>query len=438
MLVFGTQWGDEGKGKIVDLLTPSFDIVARYQGGHNAGHTVYAGGKKVVLHLIPSGILHPDKLCVIGNGVVLDPAAFIEEVEELRRLGFEAEGRIVISRNTHLIFPYHNLMEQACEKQRGDKKIGTTLRGIGPCYEDKMGRRGIRAGDLLNNVVFKEKIESNVREKNRILELIGAAPLDAGEIHENYSRLADKIKPYIGDAAGLLHEKMETGKSLLLEGAQGTLLDIDHGTYPFVTSSSSSAGGACTGLGISPRRIDSVMGVVKAYVTRVGSGPFPTEIFDDRGAFLASKGNEFGATTGRPRRCGWFDGVAFRYACRLNGIDVIALTKPDVLDELDEILICVGYKYKGELLTNFPTESWILQTVKPVFQSCKGWKKPLTSVRHPDEFPQAFKDYIKRVEDIGRVRVGIVSTGKERDETVFFDDVLRGHLDLKKIVSGLD
>lgn len=438
MLVFGTQWGDEGKGKIVDLITPSFDIVGRYQGGHNAGHTVFVGGKKIVLHLFPSGILHPDKLCVIGNGVVLDPRAFIDEADVLKKLGIEIDGRVIISRNAHIILPYHGLMEEACEHRKGDKKIGTTLRGIGPCYEDKMARRGIRAGDLLNANVLREKIVNNIREKNVLLELLGVKNINPDKVFEDYSLFAEKLEPHIQDVSRLLDEKMKEGKALLLEGAQGTLLDIDHGTYPFVTSSSSTAGGACTGLGISPHKIDIVMGVVKAYVTRVGSGPFPTEIFDNRGALLANKGNEFGATTGRPRRCGWFDGLAFSYACRLNGIDIVALTKPDVLDELDEICVCMAYKYKGEVLKNFPTESWILQDVEPVYQTFKGWKKQLKFTRHRKDLPGAFKDYIRRLEDIGQTRVGIVSTGKERSETILFEDVLKGSMNLEKIKAEME
>jgi len=433
LLVLGTQWGDEGKGKIIDLLTPSFDIVARYQGGHNAGHTVYVKGKKIILHLIPSGILHRGKLCLIGNGVVVHPKAFLEEISTLKKYGVEFDDNVVISKNAHLILPYHSQMERISEERRGAKKIGTTLRGIGPSYEDKAARRGIRAGDLLDLSILMEKIKENIEEKNIYFTSHKIPPLDPKKVFEEYSTYASLIKKYVKDVSLLLDEKLKQGQSVLFEGAQGTLLDVDHGTYPYVTSSNSTAGGVCTGLGVAPNKIDAVLGVTKAYTTRVGGGPFPTEIFDERGRLLLERGNEFGATTGRPRRCGWFDALAVSYACRLNGIEKIALTKPDVLDEIEEIMVCVGYKYKGDLLRHFPTESWILNKVVPQYKKVKGWK---ISIREKTDFsslPPGFKDYIKLIEDLIQVKVAIVSTGMERRDTIFVEKELKEWLDLEKI-----
>lgn len=437
LLVVGTQWGDEGKGKIIDLLASSFDIVARYQGGHNAGHTVYVNGKKVVLHLIPSGILHPGKLCIIGNGVVLDPKAFLDEIGELKRLGVEIDDNIMVSKNTHLILPYHSLSEKIDEEIRGAKKIGTTCRGIGPSYEDKMARRGIRAGDLLDLSALKEKIEENMEKKKVGFDHFHKSHPTPEEIYEEYAFYASEIKRYIRDISFLLDEMMKEGKCILFEGAQGTLLDIDHGTYPYVTSSNSTAGGVCTGLGVAPSKIDSVLGVTKAYTTRVGSGPFPTEIFDEKSELLLKKGNEFGATTGRPRRCGWFDGVAVSYSCRINGINNIALTKPDVLDGFEEILVCTGYKYKGELLPSFPTENWVLEKVVPQYKSVQGWRGPLRQLTALSSAPQAFKDYLRLIEDIIQVKISIISTGMERRNTLLIEDYLEGVIDLAKVKSEL-
>ena len=433
LLVIGTQWGDEGKGKIIDLLTPSFEAVARYQGGHNAGHTVIVNKRKIILHLVPSGILHPGKLCIIGNGVVIDPKAFLEEIEGLRKNGVEIDDNIAISKNAHLILPYHSLIEEICEEKRGQKKIGTTLRGIGPSYEDKMARRGIRVGDFLNLYVLKEKIEENVKIKNVYIGHYRKPLLDAKVIFEEYAAYAAKMKRYIRDVSLLLDEKIKEGKSILFEGAQGTLLDIDHGTFPYVTSSSSTAGGVCTGLGVSPRKIDSVLGVTKAYTTRVGGGPFPTEIFDEKGKFLLDRGNEYGATTGRPRRCGWFDAVAVSYSCRLSGIGWIALTKPDVLDGMEEIKVCVGYKYKGELLPSFPTESWILEDVVPQYKKVRGWKKPVEKTKDFASLPSAFKDYLKLIEDCVEAKIAVVSTGMDRRDTILKEDELKEFVDLKKV-----
>jgi adenylosuccinate synthase len=437
IVVLGAQWGDEGKGKIVDLLTPSFDVVARYQGGHNAGHTVYIKGKKTVLHLIPSGILHPGTLCIIGNGVVLDPRAFLEELTALKKLVAIRDKDIAISKNTHLILPYHGLLEKFCEEQRGAKKIGTTCRGIGPAYEDKAARRGIRAGDLLDLEVLKEKIRENTDEKNFYFKRHGLPALDALAIYDEYAAYARQLKKYIQDVSLLLAQKMKAGKSVLFEGAQGALLDLDHGTYPFVTSSSSTAGGVCTGLGISPSTIDDVLGVTKAYTTRVGSGPFPTEIFDETGKLIARRGDEFGATTGRPRRCGWFDAVAVSYACRINGIDKIALTKPDVLDGLEEIRICTAYKYKGRLLPSFPQEPWVLDKVTPQYKTVAGWKDPVHKARDYAGLPRAFKDYLRLIEDLVEAKAVIISTGVEREDTIFDRRTLKRLLNLAAIERNL-
>lgn len=438
LLVVGTQWGDEGKGKIIDFLTPSFDIIARYQGGHNAGHTVIVKKRKIILHLVPSGILHPGKLCVIGNGVVVYPQAFLEEVETLKGYGVEVDENLVISKDAHLIFPYHSEQERLSEERKGAKRIGTTLRGIGPCYEDKAARQGIKAGDLLDLAVLKEKIEDNVREKNHILAAFKIVPLDPQKIFEEYSSYAIKLKKYIKDVSLLLDEKLKEGKSILFEGAQGTLLDIDHGTYPYVTSSNSSAGGVCTGLGVGPDKVHGVLGVTKAYTTRVGEGPLPTEIYDEMGKVLLERGNEFGATTGRPRRCGWFDAIAVSYSCRVNGIKKIALTKPDVLDELDAINVCVGYRHKGDLIRHFPTESWILSEVVPQYKEIKGWKESLREKTDFSSFPQAFIDYIKLIEDLIQARVALVSTGMERKDTILRKDELDEWVDWRRISAEIE
>jgi adenylosuccinate synthase len=427
------QWGDEGKGKIVDLFTPSFDVVSRSQGGHNAGHTVYVNGKKIVLHLIPSGILHPDKLCLIGNGVVFDPRAFLKEIADLRELGVNVGENIMISKNAHLILPYHSSWEKVCEDRMGSKKIGTTMRGIGPAYVDKMARCGIRVGDLLNESVLKEKIELNVAEKNIYLAHFGAPSIDPEKTFSEYVEYALEIRGYIKDVSYFLNERLKAGQSVLFEGAQGALLDIDHGTYPFVTTSNSTIGGVCTGLGISPDKIDAVIGIAKAYTTRVGGGAFPTEIHDEWGEYIREKGKEFGATTGRPRRCGWFDSVAISYACRLNGLSSIAMTKSDVLDGVEEIKICVGYKYKGTLMKNFPTDSWVLDKVEPEYETHKGWSDSVTQITEFEALPQEFKDYVSRIEDLVETQVSIVSTGVERRDTIFRDSKLAGIIDLEKV-----
>jgi adenylosuccinate synthase len=434
LLVLGTQWGDEGKGKIVDLLTPAFDVVARYQGGHNAGHTVHIAGRRIVLHLIPSGILHGDKLCVIGNGLVVAPAAFFEEVAGLTGLGIRVDpGRLVVSKGAHMIMPWHPVLERISEEGRGAKKIGTTCRGIGPAYEDKAARSGIRAGDLLDLGVLEAKISENVAAKNTVFRAFGQPELEAKAIFDEYKVWAERIGPYVRDVADLLHDQMAGGKSVLFEGAQGTLLDLDHGTYPYVTSSSSTAGGACTGLGIGPKSIHGILGITKAYTTRVGGGPFPTELRDEPGRRMAARGDEFGATTGRARRCGWFDAVAVRYACRINNVDKLALTKPDVLEDFEDVRVCTGYRSKGQLLKTFPAESWLLDDVEPVYRTVPGWEDSVHGAKQLDDLPRALRDYVRLIEDLVETPVAIISTGVERSQTILVRNELKGLVDLGKL-----
>ena len=433
LVVLGTQWGDEGKGKIIDLLAPSFDAVARYQGGHNAGHTVYVDGTKIILHLIPSGILHPGKRCYIGNGLVIHPQALLNEIDELKAHGISVDGRLKISRNAHLILPYHLILEAITEELYGDKKIGTTSRGIGPAYQDKASRYGIRVGDLHNLDLLKEKIESNVTEKNIYLAHFKKPMLDPKQIYEEYRGYAEILHDLIQDVSFLLDEELRAGNSLLIEGAQGTLLDIDHGTYPYVTSSNSTVGGVCTGLGLSPKEIGCVLGITKAYTTRVGGGPFPTEVGGEKGRYLLETGAEYGATTGRPRRCGWFDTVAVSYATRLSGIQRIVLTKADILDGLDEVRVCTGYRYKGEVLKSFPPDPWILRDVEPEYRTFKGWDVPITDADSPDSLPPEFKEYVSFIEDSIEARVAIISTGVGRHDTILMEDHLKDIVDLDKI-----
>ncbi|MCJ7587268.1 MAG: adenylosuccinate synthase [Candidatus Aminicenantes bacterium] len=438
VLVVGTQWGDEGKGKVVDLLTPAFDIVARYQGGHNAGHTVYVGGRKVVLHLIPAGILRPGTLCVIGNGLVVSPEAFLKEKADLAARGVRIdETNLALSRRAHLIMPYHPLLEKIDEDRRGEGKIGTTCRGIGPAYEDKAARRGVRAGDLLDLDVLRAKIRENVGLHNEFLKFHGVVPLDPEAVFKEFAGYAAEMAPFIKDTSLLLAREIKAGKAVLFEGAQGVLLDLDHGTYPYVTSSSASAGGASTGLGVGPREIHFVLGVVKAYTTRVGSGPFPTELRDDLGKRIAARGDEFGATTGRPRRCGWFDAVAVAYACRVNGIDGLALTKPDVLEELDEIRICTGYRYKGDLLPGFPAEPWILEKAVPEYRTLAGWRNSVHRARDFAALPASFKDYVRTIEDLVEAKVALISTGVEREDTILIDGMWPAGLRLDRVKAGI-
>jgi len=421
LAILGAQWGDEGKGKIVDLLTPHFSIVARYQGGHNAGHTVYVNGKKFVLRLIPSGILHAGVICVIGNGVVVDPKALLAEVDELVAAGIDVGNRIVISDKAHLILPYHRDLDLLSEARRGERKIGTTSRGIGPAYEDKIARRGIRAGDLADPAALEQNVRANVDARNRLVQ---DTTMDARDVLAELAAHGARLKPWIRDISLMLSEAMKKGQAIMFEGAQGTLLDIDHGTYPYVTSSNASIGGVCTGLGVPPKAIGAVMGVVKAYTTRVGEGPFPTELTGEMGNLLRDSGNEYGAVTGRPRRCGWYDAVAARYGVRINGLDALALTKLDVLDGLERLDICTAYTCGGRTLTEFPSDLSQLAACTPVYESMPGWKTPTKGVRKYDDLPEGARKYIARLEEVSGVRAGIVSTGSERDDTILRKDVL--------------
>jgi adenylosuccinate synthase len=422
LAVLGAQWGDEGKGKIVDLLTPHFSIVARYQGGHNAGHTVYVKGAKFILRLIPSGILHPGITCVIGNGVVIDPQALFAEIDELAKNGIDVGDRIVISDKAHLILPYHRDLDLLSEARRGERKIGTTSRGIGPAYEDKIARRGIRVCDLADPKGLEQNVRDNVTARNRLVQ---DTTMDWKPVLEQLLKYADRMRPMIRDVSLLLNDAMRVGKSIMFEGAQGTLLDIDHGTYPFVTSSNATIGGVCTGLGVPPKAIGRVLGVVKAYTTRVGEGPFPTELFGEMGNRLRESGSEYGAVTGRPRRCGWFDAVAVRYAVRINGLDGLALTKLDVLDGLDRIEICTAYRCGGATLTEFPSDVERLAQCEPVYESMAGWSAPTAGVRDFKRLPEAARKYIERLEAVCGVRAAIVSTGSDRTDTIVRDDVLQ-------------
>jgi adenylosuccinate synthase len=421
LAVLGAQWGDEGKGKIVDLLTRHFSIVARYQGGHNAGHTVYLHGAKFILRLIPSGILHPGITCVIGNGVVVDPQALFAEMDDLNRNGIDIGGRIVVSDKAHLILPYHRDLDLLSEARRGERKIGTTSRGIGPAYEDKIARRGIRVGDLADPEGLERNVRDNVTARNRLVQ---DSTMDWRPVYDELLRHAERMRPMIRDVSVLLDEAMRAGASIMFEGAQGTLLDIDHGTYPYVTSSNASIGGVCTGLGIPPRAIGRVLGVVKVYTTRVGEGPFPTELSGAMGNRLRESGSEYGAVTGRPRRCGWYDAVAVRYAARINGLDGLALTKLDVLDGLDRVEICTAYRFAGRTLTEFPSDLRQLEQCEPVYESMPGWSAPTRGARRFRDLPEAARNYIAKLEEVSGVPAAIVSTGSERDDTIMREDVL--------------
>jgi adenylosuccinate synthase len=422
LVVVGAQWGDEGKGKIIDLLTERADVVARYQGGHNAGHTVVVGMEEFILHLIPSGILHKGTQCIIGNGVVVDPAALIEEMDGLIKRGIRFEKNLLISQNAHLIMPYHKALDVASEKLKGSRKIGTTGRGIGPAYADKINRRGIRMADLLDPERFREKLATNVGEANFLLERFYNAPLvNQDAVYEEYLKFAGRLKRYIADTTLVLDAAVSKRKKVLAEGAQGTHLDVDHGTYPFVTSSSPTAGGACTGLGIGPAAISEVLGIVKAYTTRVGSGPFPTEQENALGELLRERGREYGATTGRARRCGWMDTLVVRHAVRVNGLTSIALTKLDVLDTLEEIKICVGYKRKGKLYTEMPADLTVLETATPQYITMPGWRQTTIGIKKYEQLPKKARDYVEKVCRLCRVKPSIISTGARRDETIILE-----------------
>jgi len=422
-IVLGAQWGDEGKAKVVDYLMNDSDIVVRYQGGANAGHTIKVDDEEFIFHLIPAGIVRPDKICVIANGVVMDPEALFREIEELEGRGIEVGDRIKISQSAHVVMPYHMVLEKASEEKIGDARIGTTLRGIGPCYRDKINRSsGIRVGDMLDREILPEKIRANVREKNEILtKIYGYEPMDEVPILEAYAAYGERITPFVTDTSVYLNEAIDSGKSILFEGSQGTLLDIDHGTYPYVTSSNTTAGGACAGSGIGPTRIDEVVGVVKAYATRVGNGPFPTELADELGQQIRDTGHEYGATTGRPRRCGWYDSVVVRLACRVNGFSSLAITRLDILDELEEIKICTHYEHKGTQLEHFPADLNVLQTCEPVYETLTGWQTPTPQVRTLDGLPENSRKYLERISTLADTPISLISVGPERDETIVID-----------------
>lgn len=420
--VLGTQWGDEGKGKIVDMLTPHFATVARYQGGHNAGHTVYVQGKKFVLHLIPSGILHPGVTCIIGNGVVVDPQALFKEVDELGKMGIVVDGRLLISEKAHVILPYHRELDVLSEARRGERKIGTTSRGIGPAYEDKIGRRGIRICDLLGDrAALQEEVRENVNARNHIIK---DSTLDWKPLFDQLLAYGERIRPWAADCSLFLARTMKEGKNVMFEGAQATLLDIDHGTYPFVTSSNASVGGVCTGLGVPARAIGGVLGVAKAYTTRVGEGPLPTELSGQLAERLRESGQEYGASTGRPRRCGWFDAVVVRYSARINGLDALALTKLDVLDGLSEVLLCTGYKTPSGTISEFPADLRMLAAAEPIYETMSGWSTPTKGATKIDQLPPEARRYIERLEAVSGVPCAIISTGSDRTETIVRSDAV--------------
>jgi adenylosuccinate synthase len=418
-VLVGAQWGDEGKGKIIDVLTEQADLVVRYQGGNNAGHTVEVGEHKYVLHLIPSGILHPGKVSVIGNGVVVDPLALWEEIEHLRKRGVAIDGNLFVSETAHLVFPYHRLLDEVREEQKGKGKIGTTKRGIGPAYADKVARTGLRVVDLLSPERFAEKLRRKIRENNEIFKAFGAKPLSFESIKRDYLACGERLRPFITDTVMLVNRAARDGKNILFEGAQGTLLDIDFGTYPFVTSSNATAGGACTGTGVPPNKIDRVVGVMKAYTTRVGEGPFPTELHDEQGKMLRETGREFGATTGRPRRCGWFDAVATRYSAMLNGIDDLAVTKLDVLDNVAKIKVCVGYKVGRKVYETVPSDVDELQRCAPIYQEFDGWMSSTKHVNDFDSLPKRARVYLQKLAQLSGAKLSIVSVGARREETIF-------------------
>ena len=419
VIILGSQWGDEGKGKIVDLFSDRFDIVARYQGGHNAGHTVFIGDRKFVLKLIPSGILRPGKQAVIGNGLVIDPEALLSEIDALEAAGVPVTRQLFISNRAHVLFPAHRMMERMSEGRPGRISIGTTARGIGPCYEDKAGRRGIRVSGLLDREFFRAQYDSVMEEKVAIAKAFGIYDgLDLAGIRDQYEALAERLRPMVCDTALLLNQAIAAGKTVMFEGAQGTMLDLDHGTYPFVTSSSASAGGACTGTGVPPTRISGVIGVSKAYITRVGGGPFPTEALGAEGEAIRQRGNEFGAVTGRPRRCGWFDAPLMRYTAAINGFDSLVITKLDVLDEFERIPVCVGYRSGGRDVSGMPPTVAEIAALEPVYESLPGWRTSTFGIDSYDALPAKAKDYIAFLERQTGVEAGCISTGPERNQTI--------------------
>ncbi len=426
IVVIGAQWGDEGKGKIVDLLAERFDVVARYQGGHNAGHSVKVGDKSYALHLIPSGIIHPGKTCVLGNGMVIDPIAFFAEADRLTTQGLlVTPDRVKVSTRAHLILPYHRALDHTSEERLGNEKVGTTLRGIGPAYEDKAGRRGIRVADAMNPEVLRSRIERNIADANLIIREYRGTELKPDEVFKEIAPLAERMQAFVTDTTHFINRAIREGQSVLVEGAQATLLDVDHGTYPFVTSSSTTSGGVCSGLGIAPQKINGVLGIVRTYSTRVGEGPFPTEMLEGEeeiGQLIRERGHEYGVSTGRPRRCGWFDAFATRYAAEINGFDTVALTKLDILDALDEIKVCVGYRRNGQSCESFPAVSQELREVEPVYETLPGWRSSTEGVTELEKLPAAARDYVEFISAQIGVPVGLVSTGPERSQTIIVRD----------------
>lgn len=422
-IIVGTQWGDEGKGKIVDMLSKSVEIVARYQGGANAGHSIVIKDQKYVLHLVPSGILHPQTMCLIGNGVVIDPVVFLEEIQFLEEKNIRCEGRVFISPQAHVILSYHKLLDKIQEECSEDRKIGTTGRGIGPAYVDKFNRIGIRIADLLDESVLAEKVTNNIEQKKHYFEEAADDEMpDKDQIISDYFAIGKKLKNYIEDVSIILNEAVTAGKNVLIEGAQGTLLDIDFGTYPYVTSSNPVSGGACTGLGLGPTKIDRVIGIIKTYTTRVGYGPFPTEFSTEQAEEIRKLGQEYGATTGRPRRCGWFDAVIANYAVRLNGLDCFAITKLDVLDTLKEIKICVAYTYSNKRITDFPPDQGRLSKCKPEYITLPGWNEPTSHITSFEALPVNAKKYLQKIEELTNTPIAIVSVGQDRNQTIVRDN----------------
>lgn len=423
IVVIGTQWGDEGKGKIVDYLAEKADVVVRYQGGNNAGHTVVTEGKEFKLHLLPSGILYKGKACVIGNGVVVDPAVLIRELKGMEEKGIDTAG-LKISNRAHVIMPYHRLLDEVEEEYRGSHKIGTTKRGIGPCYMDKDARIGIRIVDLMDEAEFCEKLERNLEAKNHLLKAVyGVEGFDFETVKKEYLGYAEQLRKYVADTSVYLHDAISAGKKVLFEGAQATQLDLDHGTYPYVTSSHPIAGGACIGAGVGPSMINRVIGTVKAYSTRVGEGPFPTELLNEIGDNIREAGHEYGTTTGRPRRCGWLDACVVRYAGYVSGIDYMAITRLDVLDKLKSLKICVGYKYNGEVLKEFPASLKVLGAVEPIYEELPGWETDITAVRKYEDLPVNARRYVERLSEVAGIKIGIVSVGPSRDQTIILHEM---------------
>ena len=426
VIVIGTQWGDEGKGKITDLLSRSADVIVRYQGGINAGHTIVVNDQVFKLHLIPSGILYPNKDCIIAGGTVVDPQILLEEIDRLQKLGISTD-RLYVAETAHVTMPYHRLIDQAAEQQRAEHRIGTTGRGIGPTYADKSERIGVRIVDLLDRQAGAEHLRWAVQQKNLVLErLYGLPPLDPDTIVEQYLAYGERLRPHVIDASLKIAEAIQKRRNILFEGAQGTLLDLDHGTYPYVTSSNPVAGGACIGAGVGPTMIDRIIGVAKAYVTRVGEGPFPTELKDPIGEHLCQRGAEYGTTTGRKRRCGWFDGVIGRYAVRINGLDCLAITKLDVLDELPEIKVCIAYDIEGKVVRDFPSNSRAFAKATPIYETLPGWRTPTHHCRSLSELPTEARDYLKFLSDLMEIPIAIVSLGANRGQTIIIEDPIHG------------